>query len=83
MRIQLGKIFDDEKRLLLLETGALAIEKLLQDEADRTQAEIKTKRAKLEELKAKNQDAANKIRQSNTEILGRNIINIRPRGPNR
>lgn len=81
MRIQLGKVFDDEKRLLLLETGALAIEKLLQDEAERTQADITAKRAKLDELKAKNQDAANKIRQANTEILGKLFITISSRGP--
>lgn len=69
MRIQLGKIFDDDKRLLLLETGLVTIEQLLKEESEKVLAELKVKKAQLQELKTKNTSAATTIKESNSEVL--------------
>ncbi len=68
-RLQLAKIFDDERKLLLIETGTQSIEQLLKEETDKVGTDIKSKRAKLEELKQKNSQSANSIRKTNDEAL--------------
>lgn len=55
--------------MLLIETGANSIEKLLKEELDKVSAELAEKRAKLEELKKLNNQTGSKIREMNKEIL--------------
>ena len=74
MRLQIGRIFDDEKRLLLLETGIQTIEDLLKQEVNKVQADLQQKKSKVEELKAKSGESASKIRSANIEILSRPIL---------
>lgn len=54
---------------MLIETGIQSIETLLKEETDKVSNDIKTKRAKLEELKQKNSQSAGTIRKSNEEVL--------------
>ena len=71
MRLQIGKILDDEKRLVLLENGIQTIENLLKQEVDKIQVDLQQKKAKVAELKAKSGESATKIRSANVEILSK------------
>lgn len=66
-------MFDEEKKLLLIETGSSSIEKLLKEELDRVTVELTEKKAKLEELKKLNSEKGGKIRQATKQILGRRV----------
>lgn len=69
-------MFDEEKRLLLVETGCSSIEKLLKEEIDKVTAELTDKRNKLEELKKLNTEKGTTIREITKQILGNISFNL-------
>lgn len=72
--MQLGKVFDEEKKLFLIETGACSIEKLLNDEINKVTGELAEKKAKLEELKKQNTEKGAKIREITKQILSTQLF---------
>ena len=70
----LNKVFNDERRLVLIENGIQSIEKLLEEERIQTVKEIEEKKSVVEKLKRANQQTSETVKKMNEEILCRKFI---------
>ncbi len=67
----MDKVFNEERRLVLIENGIQSIEKLLDEERSQTLKEIEQKKAIIEKLKSANQTTTEAVKKMNEEILCR------------
>lgn len=65
----LDKVFNEERRLVLIENGIQSIEKLLREERTQTMREIEEKKAILEKLKSANHETIEAVKKMNEETL--------------
>lgn len=62
-------MFNEERRLVLIENGIQSIQKLLEEERVQTVKEIEAKKAAVEKLKTMNQQTTEAVKKMNEEIL--------------
>lgn len=68
-RNQLGKLLDEDKKLLLIETGCQNISEMLKAEIDHLQKELNQRQESLKKLKESNSEDAEQINKLNQKIV--------------